>query len=486
MRSAIPVRRLAILLLAVYAPPGAAQTAAPPLAAFLEQAEQALGGDIERLEFTGQGWEACLGQPWSVREGWARWEITDYRRVIDFSAPASSQSAMRRAGLDPGKLGGCGAQPDAAPSRQQSFVGPASSWEQQLALWLTPPGFLRLAAGQGGELRREGEGYVLTFEVEHGGVTYPFEGRFGADFLPRRIITALDDPVFGDMPVEAEFADYRDFGALRFPANLEIAQGGFPVLALEIDSAGLAAESPEAPPARQGGGGGPGQGQAEAPPYSEAGEGVFVMHGAYQAVAVEFADFAVVIDGMQNEARTREVIDLTHQAIPGKPIRYAVITHAHFDHASGLRHFVAEGATLLTHESNADFFQRALSRPRTLNSAAEDGGGQPVRVQDVGESHVIEDGTQRLELHHLKGSLHADDMLIAYLPGPGLVVESDLLQPWINPVFGGGRDTPHPYLVHLADELARLGIDYQAFVPVHRPPQPPLMPRSALTEAVER
>jgi hypothetical protein len=58
-----------------------------------------------------------------------------------------------------------------------------------------------------------------------------------------------------------------------------------------------------------------------------------------------------------------------------------------------------------------------------------------------------------------------------------------LLQPWINPVFGGGD---HPFLIWFADELDRLGLDYQQFVPIHRPANPPLMTKSDLMEAVGR
>src|SRR5690606_3093256 len=111
-------------------------------------------------------------------------------------------------------------------------------------------------------------------------------------------------------------------------------------------------------PPRMGGGGAPAA--SSEPPYVELGDGVFVMLGAYQGVAVEFDEFVVVIDGLQNDDRSRELIRLTHEAIPSKPIRYVVVTHSHFDHASGLRDFIAEGAIVLTHEANVEFFERAL------------------------------------------------------------------------------------------------------------------------------
>src|SRR5690606_20096312 len=164
----------------------------------------------------------------------------------------------------------------------------------------------------------------------------------------------------------------------------------------------------------------------------------------------------------------------------------SVVPHAHFDHHSGMGDFIAEGAIVLTHEANVEFFERALAAPRTLAADRTlNRPGGPVTVEGVAGRRVIADGSgQVVELLALEGSMHADDMLVAYLPRVKAIVESDLLQPWINPIFGGGRDAPHPYLVHLYESLERLGVDYEQFVPIHRPPEPPTMPKSALVEAV--
>src|SRR5688572_11822063 len=77
---------------------------------------------LTRLEFTASGWEGCLGQPWNINGGWARWELTDYQRVIDYNTVTSIQTAQRRAAMDPDKIGGCGAQPNAEPVPQQSSI----------------------------------------------------------------------------------------------------------------------------------------------------------------------------------------------------------------------------------------------------------------------------------------------------------------------------------------------------------------------------
>ena len=62
----------------------------------------------------------------------------------------------------------------------------------------------------------------------------------------------------------------------------------------------------------------------------------------------------MVIEGPQSEARAQAVIAEAKRLIPNKPIRYVVNTHTHIDHSSGLRAFVAEGATIITHAVQQD------------------------------------------------------------------------------------------------------------------------------------
>jgi glyoxylase-like metal-dependent hydrolase (beta-lactamase superfamily II) len=455
----------------------------PTYGEFLDRALEVLGGDVTTLAYSGEGWDACLGQAWAVSDGWARWELTDYRRVIDYQTGTSVQNAMRRAGLDPDRVGGCGAQVDATASPQQSAIRADAPFADKLPIWLTPHGFLKLAGSGEPAVEPSDEGWSVAVPVTSGGVTHRVVADYSAEYLPLRIGTWIDDPIFGDMSVTAEFSAWRYFDGLRFPSGISLAQGGLETLVLSIDSVTAGVASPEIGPARTFGVGGGGDG----PSPIEIGDGILVMTGAYQGVAVEFDDYVVVIDGMQSDTRTREIIRLTHEAIPGKPIRYAVNTHSHFDHASGLRQYAAEGATILTHELNAFFFAAALANARTLNPDPTEPSRVEADVQGIKERFVLTDASgQRLEIVPLEPSPHAADMLIVWLPTIATVVESDLLQPWINPIFAGDGDGPHPYLVYLADELERNDLDVEQFVPIHTPPEPPTMPRSALDEAVGR
>jgi glyoxylase-like metal-dependent hydrolase (beta-lactamase superfamily II) len=485
------------ILLMAYAQ--AQQLSKPDAAAILKNATAALGAEsLKTLEFAGNGWDACLGQAWSVADGrWARWELQNYNRVIDYETGSSRHTAQQRAGMDPKALGGCGAAPGAAARPQQSTIRPDSPWPQQLQIWMTPYGFIRLARENKPTAESQTAGgrtlNVVSFTVDRNKQTYRMRGYFNNENLLEKIETWLDDPIFGDMLFEAEFSGYRSFEGHRFPGRILHKQGGLGIFELTVDRVVPNSTASTAPPdtagQRGGGGGGGGGGRgagggaaAAAPPapFVEMAPGVFVLDGGYQAVAVAFNDYSVVIDGMQNEARSRAVIELTKKAIPGKPIRYVVVTHSHFDHITGLRDFMAEGATIITHEINTKFLERALSTPRTLNAAAARTSGTP-KILGVGDKYVLQEGTQSIELHRIRGHVHADDMLIAYIPRARTIVESDLVQPWISPQF-----TQKDYLLHLAGELDRLKLNYDSFVSIHRPTPPPTVSRAAFLAAIGR
>jgi len=496
-RTSLAVILCGALLVAYAQPP----QASPDAAALLKSAAGALGVDtLKTVEFAGNGWDGCLGQAWSVNDGvWARWELRDYNRVIDFEGVRSRHTAQQRAAMDPQKVGGCGALPGAAARNQQSNISADSPWLQQLQIWLTPHGFVRLARENNptAEVRSAGGRTlnVVSFQVTRANTPYRLRGYLNNENLVEKIETWLDDPVFGDMLVEVEFSGYQSVDGVRFPSRILHRQGGLGIFELNVAKWVPNTTTAIAPAQAAGGrgagggapagGGGRGAGAAAAAPAApaEIGPGVFVLDGAYQAVAVAFNDYSVVIDGMQNEARTRAVIEETKKAIPGKPIRYVVVTHSHNDHINGLRDFVAEGSTILTHEINVKFLERALSTPRTMVLGAPPKGTP--KVQGVGDRYVLQDGKQVIELHRIKGHVHADDMLVAYIPGARTIVESDLVQPWINPQFAGGPG-PNPYLVHLANELDRLKLNYETFVSIHRPTPPPTVTRAAFLAAAGR
>ena len=78
---------------------------------------------------------------------------------------------------------------------------------------------------------------------------------------------------------------------------------------------------------------------------------------------VEFNDFVAVVEAPKNEARSLAVIAEVNRLVPNKLIRYLVNTHHHMDHAGGLRTYLSQGTTIVTHESNKQYYLDIMFYP---------------------------------------------------------------------------------------------------------------------------
>jgi len=281
-----------------------------------------------------------------------------------------------------------------------------------------------------------------------------------------RVETWIDSPVTGDTHIEAIYSDYKDFGGVKFPTRIMERQGGFPTLELVV--ADVKPNAPANIQAPQGRGGAPAAagGQPPAATSRPLGDGVYLILPAYAAIAVDFKDYIVVIEGPQSEARATAIINEAKRLIPNKPIRYVVNTHPHFDHSSGLRAFAAEGATIITHEANKSYLEKTLSSPHTLNPDKLAKSGNTISVEGVGDKKVLTDGTHVIELYRLVPDLHQEAQLVAYFPKEKVLLEAD----GFLPPAQVDAQVPNPINPNnLLNNINRLKLDVETIVPVHYP-----------------
>jgi glyoxylase-like metal-dependent hydrolase (beta-lactamase superfamily II) len=265
------------------------------------------------------------------------------------------------------------------------------------------------------------------------------------------------------MPFEAIYSDYKDAGGVQFPMHIVQKQGGYPVFDLNVSDVKVNAGVKIAPPA-----GAAAPAAATASAQSEKlGDGVYLITGGYAVIAIDFKDYIALVESGQNEPRALAVIAEAKRLIPGKPIKYLINTHSHIDHSSGLRGFVAEGSTILTHQVNKAYLEKVLSAPHTLNpDKAQLSGKKPI-VEAVGEKRVLTDGVHVVELHHLQSFGHHDGMIIAYFPKEKIVLEADGYNP--QATTATPPNPPSPFTLSLLDNIERLKLDVQRIVPVHYP-----------------
>lgn len=147
-------------------------------------------------------------------------------------------------------------------------------------------------------------------------------------------------------------------------------------------------------------------------------------------------------------------------------IRYVINTHGHFDHSSGLRTFVAEGATIITHQQNKSYYEKIFAQPHTLNPDKQEQAKKKLSIETVTDKKVLTDGNHVIELHRMQNSLHNDGLLVAYLPKEKILVEADAFNP---PADVNAPATPNPNNFNLVENLNRLKLDVETIIPVHYP-----------------
>jgi glyoxylase-like metal-dependent hydrolase (beta-lactamase superfamily II) len=460
--------------------------AAQDAASVINAASQAIGVErLKTIEYSGSGYDFAIGQAYNPSSPWPRFIDKTYTRAIDFSVPASKMDRIRMQGENPPRGGGLQPVRGEQPQNQTIIVNAGTPWVQQLEIWMLPHAFLAAANAHRATVKSQtvgGKRYsVLSFP---GLNKAQVNGYVGPDNLIDRVETTIDNTVLGDMPFEAIYSDYKDYGGIKFPTHIVQKQGGYPILDLTITDVKPNAAVTIQPP--QGRGGAPG-GAAAAPPAAAASEkladGVYLITGGYGAVAVEMNDHVVVIEGPQSDERALAVIAETRRLIPNKPIKYVVNTHHHFDHSGGLRAFVAEGATVITHQVNRPYYEKLFAAPHTLNPDALARSPRKATFETMTEKKVLTDGNQVIELHHLQGSGHNEGIIVAYLPKQRILVEADAFNP--PPQASAPPVLPvSPYTANLIENINRLKLDFDRIVPIHLPADGRKVMRAELLRAV--
>jgi glyoxylase-like metal-dependent hydrolase (beta-lactamase superfamily II) len=175
----------------------------------------------------------------------------------------------------------------------------------------------------------------------------------------------------------------------------------------------------------------------------------------------------MVVETPGNDNTSREVIARVKELMPGKPIKYAAVTHHHDDHAGGIRTYIAEGATVITTPGLRPFFERvAAARNFTLNPDTLARAPRPLSLETLQQGkRVFTDGAQTIELYDIGRGPHMDEMIVAYLPKEKIIFQGDLL----NRPEDGRAAPGNATTAHFADWLRKSGLAVERIAGVHGP-----------------
>jgi glyoxylase-like metal-dependent hydrolase (beta-lactamase superfamily II) len=459
-------------------------------AAVLAAASKAMGVDtLNSITYSGTARTGMFGQSKSIGNPMGPvnlTQITPYTRTINFVLSGDAPRLMSRA-TGPTQPPTVPGQPAPTPGVFNQNIGipqATANWTQALNVWTTPWGFLKGAAASSASVRQQGGQQIVSFSpagfTSPSGQPYTVTGWIDKQNRVTRVETRVENFVAGDLLIEFEYSNYQNMNGVQVPGRIGQKQAGMPTFEATITSASPnpanLAEllTPPPPPAGRGAGappppGGRGGAPAEppaAPPVEKIGDGVFKIGGNYTSLAVDMGDHILVVESGQNDTRGLAVMAAAKQAIPGKPIRFVVNSHPHFDHAGGVPAAVAEGARILTHRNNERVLEQLLSGPRTLlGDRLSKMAKRPAdAVLGVGDRDVRKGTNGKIVELHLIPNEHSDGLLAVYLPAEKALWTADITI--VNP-------TPANVGVvkSLVAALDRLKLDFDAFIPSH-PPNP--------------
>lgn len=289
------------------------------------------------------------------------------------------------------------------------------------------------------------------------------------------------DGMVGDSMVAQIYADYREQGKFKVPGRrvlmnansvaqettyTEVKFNSRPEESVfEMPATGFERLTP--PPA-------PAPAQVVANAINKLSDDVYLIqnvNGAnYNVMFVAFKDYVMTFDAPEPfpyGSATEAVIRKIKETLPGKPVRYSVLTHHHSDHSGGARGYIAEGVAIVTTPGNRGIIERLASAPfNVTQDALARNHRKPVFELVTDKKRIWSDEGQRVELYDIGPSPHANEMLVAYLPKEKLLFEADLV-----PVNQDGTlPVATEASVQLAEKIQQLGLDVERIVGAHGRP----------------
>lgn len=435
----------------------------------LESAARASGAaGLTSIQITGTGMSYPAGQAPAPGLPWPKFNVKTLTRDVNYATATLRDDYVRTQAEDPPRGGSV--QPIRGEARQTLVVSGDLAWnvvadapvpapiglaERQFQLWSTPQGVIKGAMANNATV----QGRTIAFAVPG---RFSLRATLNDQNLVERVEALLPNPVVGDLPVEIAYSEYKDFGGVKYPTRIRQSAAGFPTLDLTVTDVrpNVPVDIAVPEPARQA------AGFYAKIDTQKVADGVwYVAGGSHHSVVIEMRDHVIVAEGPLNDERALAVIAETRRLVPGKPLRYVIASHNHFDHTGGLRAFAAEGITVITHEVHRAFFERTLAAPATIAPDHLSKSGKKGMVEGVRDRRVLTDGTRTVELRHIAGNGHDDGLLMTYLPAEKLLIEADVFTP-LPP--NAPPPTPvSPFSVNLADNLARQGLAVDQILPLH-------------------
>ncbi len=163
-------------------------------------------------------------------------------------------------------------------------------------------------------------------------------------------------------------------------------------------------------------------------------DGVYFLErlgGGYRMLVVDTDSGVVAVDAPLSPRVSEAAIALIERTLPGRPIRWVVVTHHHGDHIGGLPAFAARGATILVAPGAEAYVRRMSTVRRTfgqLGAPPAAPGANTPNVEPLRGRRTIGTGARAVEVLDVGPTSHAAAMLAVHVPAARLLFQGDLLR----------------------------------------------------------
>ena len=278
------------------------------------------------------------------------------------------------------------------------------------------------------------------------------------------------DPLTGDSEIAQSYSNYRTVGKLKLPGARVLYNSGGVVQ--EAEYADIQINTRPAETVFQGP---DGFAKLEAPPatppppaVSKIADDVYLLQGlaggTHNVMFVAFNDHVLVLEAPEQifyGSNSVQALAKIKETVPGKPIKYLVLTHHHSDHAGGFREYVAEGATIVTTAGNKGWLEKATTLQSSLLPRLS--LQNKLKIETIDKKRVFQDDKHVVELYDIGPNPHANEILVAYFPKEKILFQADLL----NPAANGNIPIAQDATISFAERLQQLGLQVEKIYGVH-------------------
>jgi glyoxylase-like metal-dependent hydrolase (beta-lactamase superfamily II) len=281
------------------------------------------------------------------------------------------------------------------------------------------------------------------------------------------------DPIVGDSEIAQTYAGYRNVGKVKIPSSRVLYNSGaitqeveYVEVTLNTSPAESLFEGPktfaklDTPPATP-----------PPPAVTKIADDVYFLQGlnggTHNSLFVAFNDYVLVLEAPEQiiyGSNSVQAIAKIKETVPGKPIKYLVLTHHHSDHAGGFREYAAEGATIVTTSGNKAFLEKVAGVESSMLPGTLWFDKKKLTIETIeNKKRVFQDDKHVVELYDIGPNPHANEMIVAYLPKQKILFQGDLLNAAANGTIPIAQDVT----LSFSEKLQQLGLEVERIYGVH-------------------